>query len=182
MRGRHGSSSPPTASPRSIPSAAGPGLLRLVSALGRRRLHPRPLRNSSSSLHLALTPTPGAGCGEHHRFPASGAPPRVSSRGSILGSRVRVSGFHLREGSRFVVLCLCDLPLFLPRVSMIAPGPLRLRRCDVSVRRGAFGVRKADGRRWSRRLSLFRTLVLAIVLSQSGDAQTGRGTVPTGLT
>ena len=47
MRGHHGSSSPPTASSRSIPSAAGPGLLRLVSALRRRRLHPRPLRSPS---------------------------------------------------------------------------------------------------------------------------------------
>ena len=68
VRGRHGSSSPPADPPRSIPSAAGPGLLRLVSALRRRRLHPRPLRNSSSSLHPALTLTPGAGRGEHHRF------------------------------------------------------------------------------------------------------------------
>ena len=59
------------------------------------------------------------------------------------------------------------------RASMNAPGPLRLRRCDVSVRRGAFGMRKADGRRWSPRLSLFLALVLAIVLSQSGDVQIG---------
>ena len=78
-RGRHVSSSPPAAPPRSIPSAAGPGLLRLVSALRRRRLHPRPLHNSSSSLHPALTPTPGAGRGEHHRFLASGTPPRCAS-------------------------------------------------------------------------------------------------------
>ena len=140
-----------------------------ASALRRRRLHPRPLRNSSSSLHPALTPTPGAGRG----FLALGAPPRFSSRGSVIGSRVRVPGFHLCEGSGFFTLCLCDFSLLMARASMIAPGPLRLRRCDVSVRRGAFGMRKADGRRWSRRLSLFLTLVLAIVLSQSGDAQIG---------
>ena len=69
VRGRHGSSSPPAASPRSILSAAGPGLLRLVSALRRRRLHRRPLHNSSSSLHLALTWTPGAGRGERESRP-----------------------------------------------------------------------------------------------------------------
>ena len=34
------------------------------------------------------TPTPGAGRGEHHRFRAPDAPPRVSSRGSVVGSRV----------------------------------------------------------------------------------------------
>ena len=134
-----------------------------------RRTWTPPTRTSFSTLHAALTPTPGAWPGEHHRFPASGAPPRVSSQGSILGSRVRVSGFHLREGSRFVTLCLCDLPLLLARISMIAPGQLPLRRCGVPVRRGAFGVRKADGGRRSRRLSLSRTLVLAIMLPQSGD-------------
>ena len=117
--------------------------------------------------------TPGAGRGECHRFLASGAPPRILSRGSVNGSRVRVPGFHLCEGSGFVTLCLCDLSLLLARASTIAPGPLRLHRCDVSVRRGAFGMRKADGRLWSQRLSLFLTLELAIVLSQSGDAQIG---------
>ena len=60
---------------------------------------------------------------------------------------------------------------------MIAPGQPRLRRCGVPVRRGAFGVRKADGGRRSRRLSLSRTLVLAIMLPQSGDTLIG----PVGL-
>ena len=115
----------------------------------------------------AGAPTPGPGRGEHHRFPALGAPLRVSSRGGVLGSRVRVSGLHLREGSRFVALCLCDLPLLLARLSMFAPGQLRLRQCGVPVRRGAFGVRKADGGRRSRWFSLSRALVPATIPTAS---------------
>ena len=66
-----------------------------------------------------------------------------------------------------------DFSFLLARASLLAPGPLLLCQCDVSVRHGAFGMRKADGRRWSRRLSLFLTLVLAIVFPQSGYAQIG---------
>ena len=126
----------PQTSSRSVPSTAGPGL-RLVSALRRRRLHPWPLGSPSALLHSAFTPTPGPGCGEQHRFPAPGAPPRVSSRGGILGFRVSVSRLHLCKGSRVVALSLSDLPILLARLSMLAPRQLRLCRCSVPVGRGA---------------------------------------------
>ena len=78
----------PATPPWSVPGAAGPGLLRLVPTIRRRQLHPRPLRNASSSVRPAFTPTPGAGCAEHHCLPIPGTPPRVSSRGSVVGTRV----------------------------------------------------------------------------------------------
>ena len=36
----------------------------------------------------AFTPTPRAGCAEHHCLPVPGTPPRVSSRGRVIGTRV----------------------------------------------------------------------------------------------
>ena len=127
VRGRHGSSLPPLpgrsrappdldSSDSSLRSDDDDSILGLF-------LLPPPHSNTVPQVRESGATTTWAGRGEHHCFPA---PPRVLSRGSILGSRVLVSGFHLREGPRFVALCLWDLPLFLTRIPMIAPGPLRL--------------------------------------------------------
>ena len=126
---------------------------------------------------MVLTPTPGPGCGEQYRLPATGAPPRVPSRGGVFEFCISVPRPHLCKGSRVVVFLLLVLALFWARLPTLAPRQVRLRRGLVLVRCGAFSVGEANGGRRSRWLSLTLALVAAVLLPQGPDALVG----PVGL-
>ena len=82
------------------------------------------------------------------------------------------------ESESLELICVND-PGSSPSVCVISPSSCPEPSCSlpVSVGCGTLNVRKADGRRWSRRLPPYLTLVSAIVFPQRGFSHIG----PVGL-